>query len=42
MHFGFVTDLVLRNGSTGAFQVYNNSIVNAAPLGAVGLNWRPR
>jgi hypothetical protein len=33
----------LRNTSTGAFQVYdiaNNSITGAAPLGQVGLDWQ--
>jgi hypothetical protein len=35
--------LVLRNVNTGAFEVYdiaNNQITGAAPLGAVGLDWQ--
>src|SRR6476659_2846552 len=38
-----MTDMVLRNSSTGAFQVYNivnNSITTSASLGTVGLNWQ--
>jgi hypothetical protein len=38
-----MTDLMLRNSSTGGFEVYdisNNSIKNAAALGTVGLNWQ--
>jgi hypothetical protein len=38
-----MTDMVLRNSSTGGFEVYNisnNSIVNAAFMGTVGLNWQ--
>jgi hypothetical protein len=37
------TDMLLRNTSTGGFEVYdisNNNITNAAFLGTVGLNWR--
>jgi len=35
--------LVLRNVNTGAFEVYNianNQITGAAPLGSVGLDWQ--
>jgi len=35
--------LVLRNINTGQFEVYdiaNNQITGAAPLGAVGLDWQ--
>jgi hypothetical protein len=38
-----MTDMMLRNSSTGGFEVYNianNSIVNAAFVGTVGLNWQ--
>jgi hypothetical protein len=34
---------VLRNVNTGAFEVYditNNQITGAAPLGSVGLDWQ--
>jgi hypothetical protein len=37
------TDMVLRDSTSGAFEVYNisdNNIINAASLGAVGLNWQ--
>src|SRR5262249_56043076 len=37
------TDMLLRNTSTGGFEVYdiaNNNITNAAFLGTVGLTWR--
>jgi hypothetical protein len=37
------TDLVLRNVSTGQFQLYNisdNQITGTAPLAAVGLDWQ--
>jgi hypothetical protein len=37
------TDMVLRDSNSGAFEVYNirgNNIINAASLGAVGLNWQ--
>ena len=37
------TDMMLRNSSTGAFEVYgiaNNNITSAANLGAVGLDWQ--
>jgi hypothetical protein len=37
------TDMLLRNSSTGAFEVYdiaNNSIVSAASMGQVGLDWQ--
>src|SRR5262245_28117246 len=43
IHGPGVSDLVLRNVNTGAFQVYNianNQITGAAPLGAVGLDWQ--
>ena len=36
--------MVLRNVRTGAFEVYdiaNNRITAAAPLGSVGLDWLP-
>jgi hypothetical protein len=35
---------VLRNVNTGAFEVYDiagNTLVGAASLGAVGLDWQP-
>jgi hypothetical protein len=51
--WGFVTlggfsgndtsDMMLRNSTTGAFQVYdigNNNITSSAALGTVGLNWQ--
>ena len=34
---------MLRNVNTGAFEVYNianNQLIGAAPLGTVGLNWQ--
>ncbi len=37
------SDLVLRNANTGAFEVYdiaNNQLTGAAPLGSVGLDWQ--
>jgi hypothetical protein len=37
------TDMVLRNSSTGAFEVYdivNNTVTAAANLGTVGLDWQ--
>jgi hypothetical protein len=37
------TDMVLRDSTSGAFEVYNisdNNIIGAASLGAVGLNWQ--
>jgi hypothetical protein len=37
------TDMMLRNANTGDLQVYdifNNEIVDSAPLGAVGLEWQ--
>jgi hypothetical protein len=37
------TDMVLRNSSTGAFEVYdisNNAITSASNLGTVGLTWQ--
>ena len=37
------SDMVLRNVNTGAFEVYdiaNNQITGAAPLGTVGLDWQ--
>src|ERR1700674_2165616 len=36
------TDMQMRNGNTGAFEVYdisNNAITSAASMGAVGLEW---
>ena len=51
--WGFVTlgnfnlsdpsDMLLRNSTSGAFQVYdiaNNNIISSTSLGAVGLNWQ--
>jgi hypothetical protein len=41
--FANTTDMVLRDSNSGAFEVYNisdNNIINAASLGAVGLNWQ--
>jgi hypothetical protein len=38
-----MSDMVIRNSSTGAFVIYNtsnNAIINAAYLGTVGLNWQ--
>ena len=35
--------MVLRNVNTGAFEVYdiaNNGVTGAAPLGSVGLDWQ--
>ena len=43
IHAPGASDLVLRNANTGAFEVYNianNQITGAAPLGAVGLDWQ--
>jgi hypothetical protein len=40
---GGQSGLLLRNGSTGAFEVYNianNALAGAASMGAVGLNWQ--
>ena len=37
------TDLLLRNGNTGGFEVYNinnNQLTGAAFLGTVGLDWQ--
>jgi hypothetical protein len=37
------SDLILRNVNTGAFEVYdiaNNQLAGAAPLGQVGLDWQ--
>jgi hypothetical protein len=37
------TDMILRNGNTGAFELYdivNNTITSAANLGTVGLDWQ--
>jgi hypothetical protein len=37
------SDLVLRNVNSGAFEVYdiaNNTLTGAAPLGSVGLDWQ--
>jgi hypothetical protein len=44
VHGAGESDLVLRNKNTGAFEVYdiaNNQLTAAAPLGAVGLDWQP-
>jgi hypothetical protein len=41
--FADTVDMVLRDSNSGAFEVYNisaNNIINAASLGAVGLNWQ--
>src|SRR5262244_3269397 len=43
IHATGASDLVLRNVSTGAFEVYDiagNTLVGAASLGQVGLDWR--
>src|SRR5262249_60695621 len=43
VHGAGESDLVLRNKNTGAFEVYdiaNNQLTGAAPLGAVGLDWQ--
>jgi hypothetical protein len=43
VHGPGASDLVLRNVNTGAFEVYdiaNNQLTGAAPLGAVGLDWQ--
>jgi hypothetical protein len=43
VHGAGESDLVLRNVNTGAFEVYdiaNNQLTGAAPLGAVGLDWQ--
>jgi hypothetical protein len=43
VHGAGESDLVLRNKNTGAFEVYdiaNNQLTAAAPLGAVGLDWQ--
>ena len=37
------TDMLMRNSNTGAFEVYdisNNTITSAAPMGQVGLEWQ--
>jgi hypothetical protein len=42
VHAAGASDLVLRNVNTGAFEVYDiagNTLVGAASLGAVGLDW---
>jgi hypothetical protein len=39
----FASDLVLRNDTSGQFQVYNiadNQITGSAPLGTVGTDWQ--
>src|SRR5262249_51047782 len=41
--FSAATRMLLRNGSTGGFEVHdisNNNITNTAVLGTVGLNWQ--
>jgi hypothetical protein len=43
IHAPGASDLVLRNVNTGAFEVYdiaNNQLTGAAPLGAVGTDWQ--
>ena len=43
IHAAGASDLVLRNVNTGAFEVYdiaNNQLTGAAPLGQVGLDWQ--
>jgi len=43
VHGAGASDLVLRNVNTGQFEVYdiaNNQLTGAAPLGAVGLDWQ--
>jgi hypothetical protein len=43
MHQMRASDLVLRNVNSGAFEVYDiagNTLVGAASLGAVGLDWQ--
>jgi len=42
VHAAGASDLVLRNVNTGAFEVYDiagNTLVGAASLGTVGLDW---
>jgi hypothetical protein len=42
-HAPGASDLVLRNVNTGAFEVYDiagNTLVGAASLGTVGLDWQ--
>ena len=37
------TDMLMRNNNTGAFELYdisNNQITSAAPMGQVGLEWQ--
>jgi hypothetical protein len=43
VHAAGASDLVLRNVTSGAFEVYDiagNTLVGAASLGAVGLDWQ--
>jgi hypothetical protein len=43
VHSAGSSDLVLRNVNTGAFEVYGlagNTLVGAASLGQVGLDWQ--
>jgi len=43
IHATGASDLVLRNVNTGAFEVYditNNQLTGAAPLGQVGPDWQ--
>ena len=43
VHAAGASDLVLRNVNSGAFEVYDiarNTLVGAASLGAVGLDWQ--
>jgi hypothetical protein len=40
---GVPADLVMRNGTTGALEIYdigNNALLGAAGMGAVGLDWK--
>src|SRR6478609_3511200 len=42
VHAAGASDLVLRNVNSGAFEVYdiaNNQLTGAAPLGSVGTDW---
>jgi hypothetical protein len=43
VHAPGTSDLVLRNVNSGAFEVYDiagNTLVGAASLGTVGLDWQ--
>ena len=42
-HAGETGDMLMRNGNTGQFEVYdvtNNTITSAGPMGQVGLEWQ--